>query len=120
MELNSFSSALMLGTTLYRNQEGLGNKIIAQAGYQLIAKIALTETVAALAFSALSLIAYPISSEPFEHAIKWLRSSAFSLGWSIIDFFLNPFMKVMVADEKSARQILYSRNLVLIPTGAVI
>ena len=118
--MNSFSSSLMLGTTLYRNQPGVTNKLIAQAGYALTAAVSAVETVAALAFSALSLVAYPFSSTPFEHSTKWLSSSAFSLGWSVTDFILNLFILKLVADEKSARKILQSGNLMMLPHGAVL
>ena len=120
IEMNSFSSSLMLGTTLYRNQPGVTNKLIAQAGYALTAVVSAVETVTALAFSALSLVAYPFSSTPFEHSTKWLGSSAFSLGWSVADFILNLFVLELVADEKSARKILQSGNLMRIPHGAVL
>lgn len=120
LELNSISSGLMLGTTLYRNQPGIFNKLIAQAGYSLTALVSVVETVAAFAFTALSLLAYPFSSTPFEYTTKWLGSSAFSLGWSIADFFLNFFVFKLVADEKSARKILESGDLLMIPRGAVL
>lgn len=120
IELNSFSSSLMLGTTLYRNQPGVTNKVIAQAGYALTAVVASVETVAALVFTALSLAASPFSSTPFLLSMKWLSSSYFSLGWSAIDFFLNLFVLKLVADEKSARQILQSGNLTVIPHGAIV
>ncbi len=120
IEMNSFSISLMLGTTLYRNQSGVSNKVIAQVGYALAVVVSAVETVAALAFSALSLVAYPFSSTPFEHSTKWLGSSAFSLGWSIVDSVLNPFVLKLVADEKSARRILQSGDLMMIPHGAVL
>lgn len=116
--INSLSSSLMLGTTLYRNQPGLSNKIIAQAGYALIALVAAVETVVALTFLALSLVAYSPTS--FEHSTQWLSSSVFSFGWSAADFFLNPFVIRLVADEKSARRILQSGDFMMVPHGAVI
>lgn len=119
IQLNSFSSSLMLGTTLYRNQPGVSNKIIAQAGYALIALVSTVETAAALAFSALSLLAYPFSSTPFELSVQWLGSSTFALGWSLTDFLLNLFVVRMVADEPSARQILHSGDLMRMPANAV-
>lgn len=120
IEINSFSSGLMLGVTLYRNQVGTLNKVIAQVAYALIAVIAATETVAACAFCALSLVVYPLSSTPFDHCAEWAGSSAFSIGWSMTDFILNLFVARLVADEKSARAILHSRNLMAIPPGAII
>jgi hypothetical protein len=120
IEMNSFSSSLMLGTTLYRNQPGISNKLIAQAGYALIVTISGVETTAALAFSALSLVAYPFSSTPFEHSTKWLDSSLFSFVWSIADFGLNPFVLKLVADEKSARYMVQNGDLMMIPHDAIL
>jgi hypothetical protein len=118
IEMNSFSSGLIYGTTLYRNQPGVSYKLIAQAGYALTAVVSAVETFVALAFSALSLIVYPISSTPFEHSTKWLGSSAFSLGWSVGDFVINLFMLKLVADEKSVRKMLQNGNLMMMPHGA--
>lgn len=120
IEVNSFSSALTLGTTLYRNRPGVTNLLVAQVVYPLIAAVALAEAVAALVFSTLSLLVYPISSFPFRLSVTYLDSSAFCLGWSITDFFLNPFLGRLIADEKSARQILQSGNLLAIPRGAIV
>lgn len=118
--INSFASSLMLGATLYRNQPGVSNKLIVQAGYVFIAVAAAIETIAALFFLPASLIAYSDSSTPFKHATQWLSSSAFSFAWSITDFFLSPFVMRLVADEKSARQILQSGDFMMIPRGAVL
>lgn len=120
IEMNSLSSSLMLGTTLYRNQTGITNKFGAQFGYFLIGVIAAVESVAALVFTALSLLVYPFSSAPFARSTIWLGSCAFSLGWSVTDFIFNLFADKLVADEKSARKILESGNMKLIPHGALI
>jgi hypothetical protein len=119
VSFNSFSSSLIFGTTVYRNQYGIFNKFIAQAGYALTAVVAAIETLAALAFSALTLIVYPFSSTPFERSITWLGSCVFSFGWSIIDFILNPFLIKLVADEESARLMLDQGDLLDTPDGAV-
>ncbi len=120
IQANSFSSSLILGTTIYRNEPGICNKIIAQVSYALIIPVALVESVAALAFSALSLLALPFSATPLRNSFECFKSSTFSLGWAFVDFFLNPFMATLVADEKSARRILESRNFMVIPRGAIV
>ncbi len=102
---DSLSSSLMLGITLYRNVPSVCNKIQAQLGYALVLVSSLVETATALAFTTLSLLTLPISREPTKKCFKWLSSSAFTIGWSFVDFFLNPFVVVAVADEKSARQL---------------
>lgn len=118
IEINSLSSGFMLGLTLYRNQTGSAKKLIAQVGYTLTAVVAAIETLAALVFSALSLALYPFSSTPTQYTTQWLGSSAFSVGWSITDFCLNLFTHTLVADERSAREILDSGDLMSIPPNA--
>lgn len=119
--MHSLSSSLMLGTTLHRNEEGVSNKLRAQVGYALIAVVAAVETVVALAFSALTLAMLPCSSgKPLMYSVVWLSSSVFSLGWSLINFCLNPFAHTLVADEKTAWRILQSGDLMRFPAGALI
>ena len=114
----SLSSALMLHSTVLRNTEGCTGKVIGQIGYGLTAVVAPIETIVALAASALSLLAYPVSSTPLNYSTKWLRSSAFSIVWSIVDFYLNTFITVLVADERSAREIWQKRDIMLFPRNA--
>lgn len=116
--MNSLSSGLIYGVTLYRNQPGFMNKISAQAGYALIALSAVVESAVALSFVALSLFILPFASAPFRAATEWLGSSVFSLGWAVTDFFLNPFVFVLVADERSARRILNTGDLTVLPPDA--
>lgn len=120
IELNSLSSSLMLGITLFRNQPGSANKFIAQVGYALTAVVAAIETLAALVFFALSLPICLLSITPLNISAKWLNSSIFSLGWSITDFFLNLVVLKMIADEKSARVVLQSGDLMSVPAGAIV
>lgn len=120
IEINSLSSGMMLGITLYRNRPGVANKCIAGAGYALTAAVAAVESVVALIFSAFSLAIHPLSTHPLEFSIKWLKSSLFSVGWSMTDFVLNPFALVLVANEDSARRLLQGGNLMQVPPGAVL
>jgi hypothetical protein len=117
MELHSLSSSLMFGTTLYRNQAGIVNKGVAQAGYALIAVVAVVETVVAAFFTTLCLVASPFNLAPFDRAGVWLLSSTFSIVWAGVDFVLNPFVVRLIADEGSA-MLVRLRNLMLIPRGA--
>jgi hypothetical protein len=119
LKLKSYSSSLMHGTTLYRNQSGVINKIFAQAGYALISLAAAIETIAATIFCFISLVCFPFSSKPLEYGKKWIKSSAFSIGWSLIDFFLNPFAVKLVSEEKMARRVLKSGNIFQIPRSAM-
>jgi hypothetical protein len=118
--MNSLSSSLVLGVTLYRNQPGVSNKCLAQVGYASTTAVAAVESIAALAFCAGSLALYPVSSAPLENSVNWLSSSSFSIVWSATDFLLNPFVLKLVADASSARQIANSGNLMRIPRGAII
>lgn len=117
-ELNSLSSSLMLGITLYRNKKA-SNAILGQAGYALTVIVAAVETLAASAFLALSLVLSRFSPNLWDPATKWLGSSSFSLGWSLVNFSFNLFVPRLVADEKSARTILASGNFMMRPEGAV-
>jgi hypothetical protein len=113
------SGALIFGITISRNQ-GMGNRCLAQVGYALTALVAVVETIAA---SVLFLTALPTTlliSDLSDKMITWLDSSFFSMGWSVVDFFLNPFCKYLVADEVSAREIVNSGDLMHFPEDSVI
>lgn len=120
LQMNSLSSSLILGVTLYRNQTGFSNKCKAQVGYASIAVVALVESVAASIFCACSLALYPFSSAPFQQSAKWLGSSSFCIAWSAIDFLLNPFIEKLVADEQSTLLMIKNRNIVMIPRDAIL
>lgn len=110
----------MTGITLYRNTSSFFNKIQAQVGYALVFVSSLVESVFAAAFTLLSLLALPVSREPTKRCLNWLASSTFTIGWSFVDFFLNPFLLVVVADEKSARHIATSGDLLRFPPSAIL
>ncbi len=120
--MNSLSSSLIFGVTLFRNQPGIANnKILGAVGYALVATIAAIESIAAVIFGVISLPLIVLGkTEPLSQSVKWLSSSTFCLGWSIVDFFLNFFTVVLVADERSAREILESGNLMMIPQNAAL
>lgn len=109
--IDSFSSSLMLGTTCYRNQPGVCKKSFAQGVYPIITVVAAIETVAALIFCTLSLPLYPCSSSPLKESVIWLKSSSFTILWSFTDFFLNPFLHVLAANESQARALASSRDI---------
>lgn len=110
----------MYHTSLYRNDRGIGNKIIAQIAYGLTAVVAMVESIAALIFLAFSAVAYLFSPELLANATKWIGSSTFSIIWAVADFILNPFVSPLVADEQSARSLFKSGRLFQIPASAVI
>lgn len=110
----------MTGITLYRNVPSVFNKIQAQLGYALVFVSSLVESAVAIVFTIISLLALPVSREPTKRCLNWLSSSAFTIGWSFVDFFLNPFIAAVVADEKSAREIVSSGNLLYFPQGAIL
>lgn len=118
--LHSYSSSLMLGTTLFRNQSGIRNKLIAQAGYAMIAVIATAESVAALAACLFSIFISPCSIAPLKRHLCWLESSLFTIPWSVVDFLLNPFVLKLVANESSAHNMYKQCDLLNIPSGAII
>jgi hypothetical protein len=119
IRLNSLSSGLMLGVTLFRNQNSFSAKLIAQGGYAVTALIAHIESLAALCFLALSIPLCLYSNKPFERAFVWVESSLFCLTWAVVDFILNPFVDPLIADEKNAFQIAKEGNFFKIPRGAI-
>ncbi|MBS0620852.1 MAG: hypothetical protein JSS61_05290 [Verrucomicrobia bacterium] len=118
--VGSVSASLMLGITILRNQPGFSNKLAAQGGYAVIALASLVETVFAATATVFGLLIHGASPKPYQYAKQWVASSAFTLGWSVVDFFLNPFVQRLVADETSAREVLRSCNLMMIPSGAIV
>ena len=118
--INSLSSAMMLGITMYRNQPGLGNKVAAQVGYGLTTIVAIVESVVASAFCALSVVLYSVSPDLLNRSFEWLKSSSFTIIWSMADSIINIFARVLVADEKSARWIASTGQIFRIPPGAII
>lgn len=120
----SISSAIMLGITSYRNKRGLFNKVIGQVGYGLTAMVAVVETVAFAAITALSCLS--ISPKRFKLVkpdsafVQQLASSLFVIGWAVGDFVLNPFYSKLVADEKSVRTMLKNGNLTKFPIEAIL
>ncbi|GAB4228860.1 MAG: hypothetical protein Tsb0021_06480 [Chlamydiales bacterium] len=117
---NSLSSAFMMGVTLYRNDEGVLNKIQAQLGYAIIFVSSFIETVAAAVFTGLLYPTLAFSDSLHSRCVEWLESSAFTVGWSFVDFILNPFADVLVADESSARRIFVDGNVFIFRPDAVI
>lgn len=115
----SLSSSFMTGITLYRNDQGILNKIHAQLGYFLVFVCSLVESVVAAIFFTLSLIFLPVSQEPKQRCFSWLKSSTFTIGWSFFDFWFNPFAWSMVADEKSAWYMCTNGSFVLLPPDAL-
>lgn len=120
VDINSFSAGLMLGTTLYRNQAGLYNKVGAQIGYGLITVIALVESAVALPFVALSLVLLPLSFGFISHSFSWLTSSLFCVVWSAVDFIFNPFCDSLIADEQSVRLVFAMNNPFVLPPNALV
>lgn len=103
----SLSSALLYGTTLFRNQEGTAEKCIAEVAYVVIEVVSVVEAVAAGFFTALSLVIYPFSEKAYVFCAKWLDSSAFSMGWALGCVFMNPFSDFMVLSEELPRRMLH-------------
>lgn len=113
----SFSSGLMLGTTLFRNKMVVG-RLAAELAYPAIACIAVIESVAAAAFTALTVF----SPEAFSKSSTWLCSSTFTIIWALADAILNlsPYIANLVADEPSARMIFLNLKLTSLPPTALI
>ncbi len=50
-EINSLASGIILATTLYRNQLGIGNKFGGAVGYAVALGVSVVESVAAAVFA---------------------------------------------------------------------
>lgn len=108
---DSLSTTLIAKTMYYQNQ-GKINSYLSQLALAIIPVIALVETAAALTFTTLSLVAYPFSSKPLDFSVKWLKSSAFAIIWSLVDFCINPFYGSMVVSEQEARQMMRNGQII--------
>jgi len=117
--LNSLSSSLLFGVTLYRNNSGICGRIAAQIGYFFTGLVAVIESVSATILMGFSLVFYPISSTPFERTVNWLSSCSFCIVWSTMDFIISPFVHVLIADENSAQKVATTFQLFSLPRNAV-
>jgi len=117
---NSLSSSFMTGITLYRNQPGIMNKIHAEFGYWLTVEVAIIETVAAAFFTAISAVLAIFDRSYWDYSFEWLKSSAFSILWSFGNLFLNPFCRMLAANESAARQIVSSGDFFTMPIGTMV
>ncbi|NGX32315.1 MAG: hypothetical protein K1060chlam4_00356 [Candidatus Anoxychlamydiales bacterium] len=89
---NSLSSSLMMGINLYRNKPGILNKAQAQIAYPVIAAAAIVESAVASIFTILSICIAPLTRNCFDYSATWLKSSAFTIIWSLTDFLINPIL----------------------------
>ncbi len=117
---NSLSSSLMTGINLYRNNPGLLNKAQAQVAFPIVTITAVVETIAASIFTILSALTLLFTNSYFTHSLTQLKSSSFTIIWSIVDFLINPFCHTVVADEESAKFIAQTGELFLMPRNAII
>lgn len=85
------SSNLNYYLTLYRNQDGYANKVVAQFGYGLITLIAAVESVAAGIFFVLTLPLIMFSHVPSVRALSWCAESAVACSIAIQNFVKNFF-----------------------------
>jgi len=116
----SLSSSLMMVINLYRNKPGVFNKAQAQIAYPMVAAAAIVESVVASIFTILSTLSLPFSKNNFNYCTTWLKSSTFTIMWSLADFLINPFCFVVVADEKSAKSIARAGDLMWLPFDAIV
>ena len=118
---HSFSSALMMGVTLYRNDTIVG-RFSAEIVYLCTVKIALIETAVAAVFTCFTIPLAIVTTKPFSRSVTWLSSSLFTVIWSLAYVILNlgPFVYKLVADERSARSNFLNFKLLNIPDRALI
>jgi len=101
----SLSSALMCGITVYRNQPGTVNKLLAEGAYALTTCAAAIETVVAGIFCVGAYLLTPLDPGLHDHAIAHLSSSGFCVVWSIANLYFNLVVKsgALMADEQHVR-----------------
>ncbi len=115
---DSTVSSMMFDVTCVRNRGA--HKGGCEVAYCLVLPIAFIESgIAALSLASSTLI-YPVNREPFARDVKWIKSSAFCIPWSLTAILLNPFVHSLVADEKSARTMASTGRLFTIPSDAYI
>ena len=107
----SLSSNVMSGIIFHRNQPGSFKKAQAQIALPFVTVAATIETVVASIFTLLSTLALPATNVYFNGSIKLLKSSSFTILWSIVDFFMNPFCYVLAAEEEHAMGIAVRGNI---------
>jgi hypothetical protein len=116
---NSLASGLMMSINLHRNNPGILSKAKAQVVYPFVTIVALVESVVNSCFTMLSTL--PFIDAYFKSSVEQLKSSLFTIIWSLFSFLINPFCRTIVADENSAKEItrMGVGNLFLIPEGAL-
>ena len=109
-----------IGTPRYIDTPKSLNIVLAEPGYIFTFAFSIVETVAKLALFLFSTLISPITTDPLKKAWKDLSSSAFSMGWSFVDIFINLFCLDIAASEAQARNIWYSGNICHLPSTNVI
>lgn len=121
IEYNSLASKLMFQVTTQRNRSLLQHgRMWSQIAFPIICCEAAIETTAASIATICTSLLYPISDKPLNNSCTWLKSSFFCIKWAFADSLMNMLPCVLVADEKSARDIASGNSLLRLPRGAVI
>lgn len=124
----SISSTIVSNITSFRNPNGseheyleiLGRKaanplkvVAAEVGYIVTIPFAIVEAAIA-AIAKLFSACLPIGQENHDKMTNWLKSSSFSIAWSLEAAAINLFCNDMVQTEKVARAWAASGNIITI------
>ena len=133
--MSSISSCLLSKITSFRNPNGPEQEwrwtenrakvganplkvVLAEVGYIAVIPFAIIET-ALSAIAKLFSACLPIGPARHEAMTNWLKSSAFSVAWSLGDTTINLFCNDMIVTEKVARACASNRNIFNVPREAL-
>lgn len=130
----SISSTILSNITSFRNPNGpeqewtrltVGGKganplkvVAAEVGYIVTVPFAIVEAAIAAIVKLFS-ACLPIGQENHDKMTNWLKSSSFSIAWSLGDAAINLFCNDMIQTEKVARACAASGNIFAVPLHAL-
>ena len=92
--------------------------VAAEVGYIVTVPFAIVEAAIA-AIAKLFSACLPIGQENHDKMTNWLKSSSFSIVWSLADAAINLFCNDMIQTEKVARACAASGNIFAVPLHAL-
>jgi hypothetical protein len=131
--MSSISSQMISQVTLFRNPNGCEQEwvntfprdranplkiALAEVGYIAIVPFAIVEAVLSVIAKAFSSI-LPIGKERHEAMSNWMKSSAFSVAWTLCDAVINVICNDLIVTEKVARACAASGNFFNVPQEAL-
>lgn len=131
--MSSVSSCFLTNITTFRNPNGPEQEwtrshvrvganplkvVLAEVGYIAVIPFAIIET-ALSAIAKLFSACLPIGQARHEAITNWLKSSRFSIAWSLGDAAINLFCNDMITTEKIAQACAFSGKIFAVPEEAL-